>query len=281
MAKAWMPLYIGDYLADTAHLTQGQHGAYMLFIMHYWVRGPIPAKQKQCMSIAQARTPDECEAAQDVLDGFFELRDGCYHHKRIDKELADAAEAYARRAAAAAKRWGTDSKAPAKPEPAKKVQSQPQSQAEGKPSAVSKPKKGEPKNELTTEIGNGAAKFDAATHAPNAEQVGWARDFTGWDESHLDDVRQSYTEYWTGPKGQKVKRTDDGWNRTWRTWVRAEARRTGFGGAARKAGSGIRPPAAEAHTSRAAGWAAAITERRAGNPVSERQAGPDGGGEKD
>lgn len=96
MSRAWMPLYVADYLADTGHLTTAEHGAYLLLIMHYWSNGGLPDDERKLARIARM-TPDEWADAGITLKGFF---DEGWRHKRIEKELIDAQAAYDRRAAA-------------------------------------------------------------------------------------------------------------------------------------------------------------------------------------
>jgi len=105
MSKAWMPLYIGDYLGDTTHLTQGQHGAYMLLLMHYWQRGSLPAELEQCFCIAHAMDEQSKSNVSAVLSEFFRLEGGRYRQQRMDAELDKAEKSYKRRAYAASKRW--------------------------------------------------------------------------------------------------------------------------------------------------------------------------------
>lgn len=86
----WMPLHIGDYHADTTHLTRDQHGAYFLLLMAYWRRGSaLPADDGRLAAIAKA-TPAEWRKLKAALAEFFTEQDGCWHQKRADEELVKA-----------------------------------------------------------------------------------------------------------------------------------------------------------------------------------------------
>jgi uncharacterized protein YdaU (DUF1376 family) len=83
MKRPWMPLYVGDYLGDTGHLTTTQHGAYLLLMMHYWRKDGLPDDDRQLAKITKLPFKIWTEY-RDVLQDFF--YDG-WHHKRIDAEL--------------------------------------------------------------------------------------------------------------------------------------------------------------------------------------------------
>jgi uncharacterized protein YdaU (DUF1376 family) len=84
----WMPLAIGDYLADTSHLSTLEHGAYLLLLMHYWRKGPLPNDVAKIAQIAKLER-DAWSIAQALLGEFFSLHDdGLYHQKRSDREIA-------------------------------------------------------------------------------------------------------------------------------------------------------------------------------------------------
>lgn len=106
-----MPLYIGDYLADTMHLTTEQHGAYLLLIMAYWKNGgPLPGGDARLAAICRMST-DAWSIAQAMLRPFFSINsDGDWTHSRIDLEMANAGKNKAKRTERAQKaakaRWG-------------------------------------------------------------------------------------------------------------------------------------------------------------------------------
>jgi uncharacterized protein YdaU (DUF1376 family) len=95
----WMPLNVGDYLADTGHLTTTQHGAYLLLIMHYWRKRELPSDDKQLAAIAKLPLRIWFDS-RDTIQAFF--HDG-WRHKRIDEELQKRARVSQERAIAGQK----------------------------------------------------------------------------------------------------------------------------------------------------------------------------------
>lgn len=95
----WMPLNVGDYLADTGHLSTTQHGAYLLLLMHYWRKRELPADDKQLAAIAKLPLRIWLDMKETIQAFFFEG----WRHKRVEAEIARRIEVSEKRAAAGAK----------------------------------------------------------------------------------------------------------------------------------------------------------------------------------
>lgn len=105
----WMPLYIGDYLAATQHLSTEQSGGYLHLLMHEWKEGPLPLTSEQLRRITRLdREP--WEEAWPLLKPFFERVEQGYVQKRLEVERSRALEQKERRSnhgrAGATARWG-------------------------------------------------------------------------------------------------------------------------------------------------------------------------------
>jgi len=113
---AWMPVYPGDYLADTGRLTTEQHGAYFLLLLDYWRCGSPPADDAILANITRLKKARWQQVKLAILP-FFKVVDGRLVHARVEAELASATGNQERRSDKARKaakaRWeGGDDDAP-------------------------------------------------------------------------------------------------------------------------------------------------------------------------
>ena len=91
MSFAYLPLYTGDYLRDTRHLTPMRHGIYLLALMHCWdSQGPMPLDEQESAGICNCRSSDEIDGLRYVLQRFFILMDDGWYNKRMADEVAKA-----------------------------------------------------------------------------------------------------------------------------------------------------------------------------------------------
>jgi uncharacterized protein YdaU (DUF1376 family) len=96
-----MPVFVGDWDADTADLTCEEDGAYWRLVRHYWRRGAPPDDDHRLARIVGV-SPTRWRSMRPALTVFFVIALGVWTHKRVERELVDAVSrkrAYVERAA--------------------------------------------------------------------------------------------------------------------------------------------------------------------------------------
>lgn len=82
----WMPLYIGDYLADTQHLSAEQSGGYLHLLMHSWKSGPLNSDTEMLRRIARIDS-SAWSSAWSILQAFFQPTEaGTLVQPRLERE---------------------------------------------------------------------------------------------------------------------------------------------------------------------------------------------------
>jgi uncharacterized protein YdaU (DUF1376 family) len=102
-----MPMFWGDYLRDTGHLSPAEHGAYLMLIAHQWTTAkPLPDSDVMLARIAKM-TAREWRSAKPVIEPFFTVRNGEWSQKRVEAELIKAKQAFDKRRTAGSKGGST------------------------------------------------------------------------------------------------------------------------------------------------------------------------------
>lgn len=99
--------HIGDFARDTAHLSQGQIGAYDLLLDFYYAsEKPLPLESSDLYRIARAFTREEQKNVAKIISTFFTRADDGYVQKRVQEEIEKANLKKIKAQASANARWG-------------------------------------------------------------------------------------------------------------------------------------------------------------------------------
>jgi uncharacterized protein YdaU (DUF1376 family) len=205
MKRFWMPINIGDYLAETGHLTVAEHGAYNLLRMYYWTHSGLPAEEGAIRRISKM-TSRQWSLSRDVLKALF--GEG-WRHLALDHEIRKAIEiseansANARKSHANRKKFAAESQANSR--------TQQHLHTNSLPSGESSP----PSPEVGNQIGNpksSSASTLAPNWTPNAADENVA---SGYGMSQIDIA--SEVKKFRAYHAEKGSASHD-WSASWLMW---------------------------------------------------------------
>lgn len=227
----WMPLYIGDYLADTRRLTTTEHGAYLLLLMEQWRRGWLPDDDAQLARITGMRLDQWRKAAQ-TLRCYFDTGEipGTIRQKRLHAEREKARSIAEKRAESADVRWRKSATVTApgsEPNPLKTQDAADANAVQTDDVCMTQSQSHSKKEQGRKEV---VASQPLAARPPRGSRLplDWRPepDEAGYAHSlglNPDAVAENFRDFWHAKAGKDATKLD--WSATWRGWCRRDAER--------------------------------------------------------
>lgn len=216
-APPYMPLFVGDYLADTTHLTCTEHGAYILLLMAMWrAGGTLPDDPAKLARFARC-TGGQWARISDTILAFFDREDGVIIHGRLAREMTKHTVAVEQRRQAAsnggrAKALKTlKTKVPDASSPLCQPEPEPEKNTPTEPNGSAAPK------------GADASRGTRLSEDWSPPDDGDAARF-GLTAADYFDQADRFRDYWRAVPGAKGRKAD--WHATWRNWLRRASENT-------------------------------------------------------
>lgn len=218
----FLPLATDAYLADCAHLSDAEHGRYLLLLIALW-RAPSQRLPNDDEWLARrfARSVERIqEEIRPLVREFCKCSGNWITQKRLAKEFAYVSTSRKKQSARAKSRWNKE-----KNESHGNAAMQPSGNALNS-------------TQLNTTIEDKelvakATSLHAKEHgndkrhrlAPDWRPPQCCRDYATDKGLDADTTGESFTDWFGGGKGRNEQRTDTGWEKRWRVWCNTDAAR--------------------------------------------------------
>lgn len=197
-----MPLWTDAYLADCGHLSDAEHGRYLMLLMHLW-RAPsqrLPNDDAWLARRFRRSVEDVQNEIRPLISEFCDCDGNWITQKRTSREFAYVAEQSRKQSERAKARWDKE-----------------KGRCRGNATARNAP--------TPTPVKKGEAKASPkkASRLPDdwrpSQELGrWAMTEFGWTVEEVRSTADSFCDHWRATAGQNARKLD--WDAAFRNWCR-------------------------------------------------------------
>ena len=204
----FMQLYVGDYLADTLHMTTEQNGAYLLILMAMWTHdAKVPNDDKKLARIARV-SPRRWHLIKNDIIALLDVEGNSLTQKRLKREHQKAVSKRAKRMRSGSLGGTAKSLKTNKP---------PLANASRLLKHLPEP---EPYNNTLSLCAREEGVFLSPDWSPGSDDLASAQKWSVTPDE-IDTQAEKFRDYWTGIVGERARSRN--WHGRWNRWIETYA----------------------------------------------------------